>query len=512
MLDLRVRHLICVFSIVGSGLATCAPPQPSGRAEGIPKVWDEDAVRSLELPLAERAFSPVHVSSSQYHAIPVRPIYKSYSIYSPDREPAGYIEGLKGREPVVIDVAAGLRTEADWIRAGEAVFEAPIEYGSPPGPLTLSNVRERSWYENTGVPLTRSGEMPFARYVIRHKGVIEVGNLSCAMCHMRVMPDGTGIRGAQGNFPFDRAIAFNLRARLRSSGDDPAILAQARLTRRFLFAAPWINGGPQDAIERMSLDNIASAHEAIPPGVIARHGTSLLNPVQVPDLIGVENRRYLDHTGLVRHRGIGDLMRYAALNQGMDILARYGDFIPARLFGNGASPFGSDSRYSDVELYALARYLYALRPPPNPNKFDGLARRGREVFVREACGSCHAPPLYTNNKLTPTAGFKVPKRIAEDVLPIPVGTDPRLALASRRGTGFYAVPSLRGLWYRSPLGHSGSVATLEGWFDAARLRDDYIPAGFVGQGAGTSAVKGHEFGLKLSREERRALIAFLRTL
>jgi len=67
-------------------------------------------------------------------------------------------------------------------------------------------------------------------------------------------------------------------------------------------------------------------------------------------------------------------------------------------------------------------------------------------------------------------------------------------------------------WYRCPFGHSGSVMTLEDWFDPRRLRDDYVPTGFKGYGIETRAVKGHEFGLKLSAEDKRALIAFLRKL
>jgi hypothetical protein len=39
-----------------------------------------------------------------------------------------------------------------------------------------------------------------------------------------------------------------------------------------------------------------------------------------------------------------------------------------------------------------------------------------------------------------------------------------------------------------------------------------VPTGFKGYGVTTRAVKGHEFGLKLPVEERRALIAFLKTL
>jgi hypothetical protein len=65
---------------------------------------------------------------------------------------------------------------------------------------------------------------------------------------------------------------------------------------------------------------------------------------------------------------------------------------------------------------------------------------------------------------------------------------------------------------RGPFEHSGSVATLEDWFDPRRLRDDYGPTGFKGFGVTTRAVKGHPYGLALSSDDRAALIAFLKTL
>ena len=71
--------------------------------------------------------------------------------------------------------------------------------------------------------------------------------------------------------------------------------------------------------------------------------------------------------------------------------------------------------------------------------------------------------------------------------------------------------AIRGLWYRGPFTHDGSVATLEDWFDPSRLKDDYVPSGLKGPSP-TRAVKGHEFGLKLTAEEKKALIAFLMTL
>jgi hypothetical protein len=140
-----------------------------------------------------------------------------------------------------------------------------------------------------------------------------------------------------------------------------------------------------------------------------------------------------------------------------------------------------------------------------------LAQKGYEVFMTEACDVCHTPPLYTNNMLLPVAGYKVDP-LRKEVMNIPVNTDPTLTLGTRRGTGYYKVPSLKGVWYRGPFEQSGSVATLEDWFDPRRVRDDYVPTSFRGYGVTTRAVKGHEFGLSLSDEERKALIAFLKTL
>jgi hypothetical protein len=110
--------------------------------------------------------------------------------------------------------------------------------------------------------------------------------------------------------------------------------------------------------------------------------------------------------------------------------------------------------------------------------------------------------------------FKVPDDHLKkyDILSISVGTDPNLTMKTGRGTGYYKVPSLKGVWYRSMFEHNGSCATLEDWFDPARLRDDYVPRGFKGYGVKTRAVNGHEFGLDLSSENKTALIASLKTL
>jgi hypothetical protein len=93
-----------------------------------------------------------------------------------------------------------------------------------------------------------------------------------------------------------------------------------------------------------------------------------------------------------------------------------------------------------------------------------------------------------------------------------VGTDPGLALNTRKGTGFYKVPSLKGVWYRGHYLHDGSAASLEEMFDPGRLSDTHKPGGFTPPDKPQRAITGHEFGLKLTPEERKQLIAFLRTL
>jgi len=67
--------------------------------------------------------SPIHVSRDYYYALPERRVFKSYPIYHPDREPAGYFDQLRAAEPEEVFDAAKLKTEADWIAAGKVVFE-----------------------------------------------------------------------------------------------------------------------------------------------------------------------------------------------------------------------------------------------------------------------------------------------------------------------------------------------------------------------------------------------------
>ena len=62
------------------------------------------------------------------------------------------------------------------------------------------------------------------------------------------------------------------------------------------------------------------------------------------------------------HRGIADVMRYAAINQTLDVLAASDGFIPAARDGKTLAPpgqgqfNGAADRHS-AQLYALGRYI-----------------------------------------------------------------------------------------------------------------------------------------------------------
>ncbi len=488
---------------------------------GIPRTWDEARLDAQHVPLADARVHVTQVSAQTYYAMPERSLYRSYPIYHPDREPPGYLAELEQKEPEVLSFGTTRsRTEREWLEYGREVFQLPTGSDADAFGTIVSReqVRDPRWYEQVSWDRD-TGIMPYARWWIREKGKVEVGTLSCAMCHTRVMPEGGMVTGAQGNFPFDRNGAEIMRAALPAFPDEQQALAAYRSFDVLLYGIPWRMADPFERLAPVTLEKYIAIYAAIPPGVLARFGTSPLQPVQVPDLIGVRHRRYLDRTGLVRHEEIGDLMRYAALNQAAEVLTRYGDFVPAGPDLSQISP-ALLTRFSDEQLYALAKYIYALTPPANPNlprttEQRGHVARGKKVFERLNCGLCHRPPLYTNNRLTPVAGFEVPSAhlTTYAVTELALGTDPGLTLETRRGTGYYKVPSLLGVWYRGPFEHNGSIATLEDWFDPRRLADDYVPTGWKGPpGTTHRAVRGHVYGLNLPAADREALIAFLRTL
>jgi len=91
----------------------------------IPKAWDEDALRSMTLPLAGLKAPVKYAPADWYYRIPERTIYRSYPVYVPPKEPERYMNFVAAQAPETVAFdASKLSNEADWALAGESVFSS----------------------------------------------------------------------------------------------------------------------------------------------------------------------------------------------------------------------------------------------------------------------------------------------------------------------------------------------------------------------------------------------------
>ncbi|MEO8466443.1 MAG: hypothetical protein ABI640_13955 [Gammaproteobacteria bacterium] len=507
----RKSHAIAVTGGLAIAAATVALVYHATHTwrPDVPRVWDEAALANWATPLAGLGQAPTHMSAAEYYAIPEQNL-RSYPLYMPDREPAGYWDRIQTVGPQPLIEPDKLVTQADWIAAGERVFlDAVVLKTFDAEVIAMARSQEAMQARRTG-PLP-DGTVNGLRWVPTKDGVA-VGLTNCSACHVLYLPDNTPVPGAS-SFAIPNNFRNGLGTAIRDAertlpGEVPFALTGSIGAQAYqAYGAPWAHDAAGEALREITGSEYnAYIGAGIRGGGVARWNGSILYPAKIPDLIGIKDRKYIDHTGTHLHRNIGDLMRYAALVSFADDI----EFAGRRMTLPGTERF--HTRLSDEALYALALYLYSLEPPHNPNPFDTRAQAGQKIFERERCTRCHTPPLYTNNKLTLAEGFAPPEDSPLDIVRTSVHTDPGLALRTRKGTGFYKVPSLKGVWYRGHYLHDGSVASLEEMFDPDRLLETHAPQGFTPPGMTTRAVKGHEFGLKLTADERTELIAFLRTL
>jgi hypothetical protein len=207
----------------------------------------------------------------------------------------------------------------------------------------------------------------------------------------------------------------------------------------------------------------------------------------------------------------------------------------------------SEAREVDSHFNDVLAYIYSLQPPkyPYPVK-KTLARQGGILFV-QYCSKCHGH--YGGEGDYPN--LLIPESV--------VGTDSLLYKSNYQSPQFiewfnkswfaqgdhparltpfngYIAPPLDGIWVTAPYLHNGSVPTLEGvlnskgrpafWSrDFKNPQYDFIQVGWkyaTETGPRGTAVYntelpgygnyGHDFGDRLSSQEREAVIEYLKTL
>ncbi|ESZ15227.1 hypothetical protein [Mesorhizobium sp. L48C026A00] len=184
----------------------------------------------------------------------------------------------------------------------------------------------------------------------------------------------------------------------------------------------------------------------------------------------------------------------------------------------------------------ISDWLVELQPPRFPGTLDpGLVTSGRKVYTREKCEICHDPGIGRTGQVTDL-----------DL----IGTDPERAALfddemvrrfSQVGKGYtwqfkhyrsshgYANMPLDGIWARAPYLHNGSVPDLASLLDPPADRPGTFyrgcatfdvervgyacTEGFLFDSAKTgNGNQGHLYGTALSKEDKAALLAYLKSL
>jgi hypothetical protein len=123
-----------------------AQPAPSSKPV-IPRVWDEAELAGWATPVAGLNVRPTHISATEYYSVPEYNL-RSYPVYMPGREPDGYWEMLQRIGPKPLIEPGVLRTEADWVQAGQRVFEeATTSPLTTIDPQAIANFRSREFLE-----------------------------------------------------------------------------------------------------------------------------------------------------------------------------------------------------------------------------------------------------------------------------------------------------------------------------------------------------------------------------
>jgi hypothetical protein len=109
---------MAVFTLVTAGILGQSrdPRIPA------PRFWNDRELADWALPVAGLNVRPGHFSEREFYAAPDAEWVRTYPVYFPGREPAGYWQMVSQKKPEPL-IAAGSRTVAEWIATGKQVFQ-----------------------------------------------------------------------------------------------------------------------------------------------------------------------------------------------------------------------------------------------------------------------------------------------------------------------------------------------------------------------------------------------------
>ncbi|HJL16112.1 MAG TPA: hypothetical protein RMH99_10660 [Sandaracinaceae bacterium LLY-WYZ-13_1] len=325
---------------------------------------------------------------------------------------------------------------------------------------------------------------------------------TCALCHVGTLPDGRLWIGAPTRTVDYGAFQVAVNERWVAAGNEPLL----------------------SELEAEKLSQLGPGRTGAESGDYPQ-----VVPADFPPYYSLGERTALNYLGTARD--LRTEVYLALFTEGA------GDPNPRE----AVVPWPSPER-----LEPFLEFMGSLEPPDPPATDADLVARGRTIYEREGCDSCHhlddpsALPVVTYDA-EPDGRERMPgedpdfphgsirtsalHRILvdgdgmgggmpdEDRIAVLFRFITRNGLRTRMSDGYRAA-DLHGLWASAPYLHNGSVPTLEDLLRPAAER----PATFERDGfvvdttvAGNSN-EGHEFGTAITEEERAALAEYLRSL
>ena len=373
---------------------------------------------------------------------------------------------MRSQGPQPLIDPSKLATDADWIAAGRDVFDSMhLQEFRTADPRAFAWADDPDLAAHQRVTVAADGTIPGTRWLVDHDGRLKLTLAECSG-----VPQPPAARWHRRARRADESVLGFAAADLlrRGDGDQPArrSLRPPNEVAYESYGVPWLERRHQRQSEdddgrRKSIALTASRF----PGTFVRFNAS---PWFTTRIIGSDRRqgsalpRCDRHPSQPRARGHRTL-RHPGHGRRRRRIGPH-TFMPERI----AASFAGGTATRRCSRSAGTSTRCSRLPNPNrPNELTRARRAGvRAVGLRDVsyAAAVHEQQARPGRRVHPFEHPSAPPR---------GGRDARCRSASIRGwrcgrakaPGIYKVPSLKGVWYRGPLEHSGSIATLEDWFD-----------------------------------------------
>ena len=309
---------VVVLTVIAPAMLLTQSDRPA-----IPKTRDEAALAEWATPVAELNVRPTHILAKEYYSLSVENL-RTYPVYFPGREPEGYWDMLQHIGPKPLIEVNKLKTQADWIEAGQRVFdEADLLHTRTVDPKFIAMVRSPETL--AGGRSLPDGTVFGMRWVPTTQG-LALTFLNCTKCHLAYLPNGARIPGAPSFANGSSRTSGRVRIAIMIprvqlaykvvTGSPPLIMGDESFSMWLsrAFGVPWNKNDINEKMKTVTRDEyVALATEVRHGGGVPRWNGSLYHPAKVLNLIEINDRKYCDHTATHLHGGISDLSCYYVL-------------------------------------------------------------------------------------------------------------------------------------------------------------------------------------------------------